>query len=178
VGRPEPADVLAAAGGDVAAFERLVHAVQGPIWRYLVHLLGDRGLAEDVAQEVLLRVHTKLRTLRDPDRFLPWVLVMCRNAAYDAARATRRRQVPFLEDVDLTKVKNPADPHVSLEIADALGRLDRDLREALVIVGILGLSYGEAAKVLRVPEGTVKSRVFRARRLLIDALGNGVDDAR
>jgi RNA polymerase sigma-70 factor (ECF subfamily) len=64
-----------------------------------------------------------------------------------------------------------------VEVADALMRLDQELREALVLIGMMGLSYAEAAATLGVPEGTVKSRVFRARRQLVSSLEMEAPDA-
>ena len=172
---PDAADVSAAASGDVDAFARLVRATQGPVWRYLVHLVGDRSRAEDISQEVFLRAHRKLHTLKDPNRFLPWVMVTARNAAYDDARKRKRRPLELVGDRDLTSTASH-DPHLALEVHDALARLDETLRESVVLVGMIGLSYQEAAEAIGVPEGTVKSRAFRARKLLMEMLAAGVND--
>lgn len=174
--RPDAADVVAAAGGDIAAFERLVLAIQGRVWRYLVHLVGDRGLAEDLVQEVFIRVHRKLSTLRNPDGFTTWVLVVARNAAYDAGRAKMRRPLTLVADPDADLRTVQGDPHLAAEIRDMVERLEPDLREAVVLVGMIGLTYREAAETIGVPEGTVKSRVFRARQALHEMLGEP-DDA-
>lgn len=164
------ADVEAAASGDVRAFERLVAAVQGRVWRYLVHLVGDSALAEDLAQEVLFRVYRRLHTLREPAKFMSWVLTAARNAAYDAGRAKKRRPLELVGDRPLPDSGHAQDPHLTVEIHDALAGLDEDIREAIVLVGMIGLTYQEAAETIGVPEGTVKSRVFRARRILLEAL--------
>lgn len=170
--RPDAGDVVAAAAGDDAAFERLVISIQGRVWRYLVHLVGDRALAEDLAQEVLIRVYRKLGTLRNPEGFTSWVLVVARNAAYDAGRAKKRRPLHLVPDPDADLQQSQGDPHLAAEVDDALDRLDPDLREAVVLVGMIGLTYREAAETIGVPEGTVKSRVFRARQALHEMLGN------
>lgn len=173
---PDAADVTAAAGGDLAAFERLVRTMQGPCWRYIVHLVNDHALAEDITQEVFIRVHRKLHTLKDPERFVPWVFTTARNAAYDAGRARQRRPLELVGDREMPVPKRAEDPHLTVEIEDALDRLDDTLRESLILVGVLGLTYQEAAETLGVPEGTVKSRTFRARKLLIEMLRPGADD--
>jgi RNA polymerase sigma-70 factor (ECF subfamily) len=174
VERPEAADVRAAASGDAAAFERIVRAVSGHVWRYVVHLIGDPILTEDVVQEVLLRVHRKLRTLRDPERFVPWLLAMARNAAYDAGRTRKRQQLHLVSDDQIPETRTASDPHLRVEIEDALSHLTHELREALVMVGVIGLSYEEVASALGVPEGTVKSRVFRARKQMMEMLDDVV----
>jgi RNA polymerase sigma-70 factor (ECF subfamily) len=174
---PDVADVEAAAAGDVAAFEKVVRVMQGPVWRYLVHLVRDHALAEDVSQEVFIRCYRKLHTLNDPQRFVPWLLATARNAAFDAGRARKRRPLELVGDDEMPSPPQ-GDPQIGIEIRDALDRLDETLREALVLVGIIGLSYAEAAEAIGVPEGTVKSRTFRARRALIEMLEAGADDVR
>lgn len=173
---PDAADVVAAASGDTAAFERLVRQTQGPVWRYVVHLVGDPALAEDISQEVFIRTHRKLHTLHDPERFMAWLLATARNAAYDAGRYRKRRPVELVGDRELESTVE-GDPHMGIEIRDALDRIDEGLREALVLVAVIGLTYVEAAEITGVPEGTVKSRVFRARRQLAGILEEGAGDA-
>ena len=173
---PDAADVAAAASGDIVAFERIVRTMQGPIWRYIVHLVGDRALAEDVSQEVFLRAHRKLHTLNDPERFVPWLMAIARNATFDAGRHRKRRPVLLVGDRELQSSQDSRDHHLGLEVRDALDRLDDALRESVVLVGMIGLTYEEAAEAIGVPEGTVKSRAFRARKLLMEMLGPGADD--
>lgn len=174
---PDAGDVALAAGGDIAAFERLVRAMQGRVWRYLVHLVGDPSLAEDLTQEVFVRAHRKLDSLREPRSFVSWVMVMARNAAYDAGRSKMRRPLHLVgDDTDALGQVSP-DPHIGMEVYDALERLDPDLREAIVLVGVIGLTYSEAAEAIGVPEGTAKSRVFRARKALMKSLSPEVDNA-
>lgn len=173
---PDAADVVAAAAGNTLAFERVVRAMQGPVWRYIVHLVSDRALAEDISQEVFLRVHRKLHTLNDPERFVPWLLATARNAAYDAGRARQRRPVELVGDRELPTPDRARDPHLTLEVEDALAHLDDPLRESVILVGVIGLTYREAAEILGLPEGTVKSRTFRARKLLLEILRPGAHD--
>lgn len=170
---PTVADIADAAAGEVEAFARIVRQMQGRVWRYIVLLVRDRALAEDLTQEVFVRVHRNLETLRSHERFVPWLFSIARNAAYDASRSRSRRPLTLVGDRDLPEEADAHDPHMSAEVHDALDRLDSDLRDALVHVAIIGLTYEEAAGLLGVPEGTVKSRVFRARRQMISLLGLG-----
>ena len=172
---PDVADVVAAQEGDGGAFRRLAETMQGRIWRYVMMLMRDAALAEDITQEVLIRVYRKLPSLQSPDRFVPWVMTITRNMAFDAGRAKRRRPLVLVEDAAAIEGRHH-DPHISLEIHDALDHLDSALKEALVLVGVLGLTYEEAADSLGVPEGTVKSRVFRARRQLHLMMDEEPDD--
>lgn len=171
---PDVAEVRAAASGDLGAYDRLVRHSQGHLWRYLVHLTGDAAIAEDLRQEVFLKMYKKLPTLRDPERFVPWLLAMARNAAFDSNRSRKRRRALWFQTVESTPEVG-VDPHVAVDVADALAHLDRDLREAIVLVGIVGLSYAEVAQTIGIPEGTVKSRVFRARQELSATLGETHD---
>lgn len=160
---PDPAGLRRAIQGDDGEFTELVRAYQAPVWRFLRHLVSDAGLAEDLTQETFLRVYQRLSTYRFECRFTTWVFQIARNAAIDAGRsATRRRR---LETTPLVPTP-PSDPVQRAEIEAALASLSEPLRAAVTVVEVLGLRYREAAIVLDIPEGTVKSRVFSARREL------------
>ena len=164
--------IAAAAQGDREAFAELVRAYQSIIWRFLVGLLGDRALAEDVTQDTLLRVYLKLPTFAGRSKFSTWVLAVARNAGIDAMRKRGRAQQLTRSVIDLQpRLTSPA-PTAHVDVEMAIGRLPPKLREAFVMVEIVGLRYEEAAEVLGIPVGTVKSRVFNARRSLIAELGD------
>jgi RNA polymerase sigma-70 factor (ECF subfamily) len=160
VDEPEPAVVRAAMAGDLAAFERLVRCYQAHVWRFLRHLLGDAALAEDVTQETFLRLYQRLPTFAGRSAFSTWVFRVARNAGLDALRSARRRD-RLLEALPPPAPAPPPDARV--EARAALASLSPKLREALLLVEVFGFTYREAAQVLAVPEGTVKSRVFQAR---------------
>lgn len=162
VEEPDPAVVLAARGGDLRAFEHLVRSYQAPVWRFLRHLLGDAELAEDVTQETFVRVHRRLGTFDGRSRFSTWLFQVARNAGIDALRSRARR-----ERLTLVPPPDVVSPELRHELDAALAALDRDLREAILVVEVLGLSYLDAAALLGVPIGTVKSRVHRARERLL-----------
>ncbi|HZD24531.1 MAG TPA: sigma-70 family RNA polymerase sigma factor [Acidimicrobiia bacterium] len=170
---PTAADIEGAAAGEVDAFARIVRQMQGRVWRYIVLIVRDHALAEDLTQEVFIRVHHRIDTLRDHERFVPWLFTIARNAAYDAGRSRSRRPLTLVGDRDLPETGRVEDPHINTEVHDALDRLDEDLRDALVLVTVIGLTYEEASGLLSVPEGTVKSRVFRARKQMMELLELG-----
>jgi RNA polymerase sigma-70 factor (ECF subfamily) len=164
VDEPEPVVIRAAAAGDLGAFEQLVRAYQQHVWRFLRRLLGDAASAEDVTQETFLRVFRRLPTFTFDAKFSTWVFQIARNAGIDELRSRQRR-------TRLASLARPPDPPAAapearVEIEAALASLPVDLREAVVLVEVLGLRYREVARVLGVPEGTVKSRVFSARSRL------------
>jgi RNA polymerase sigma-70 factor (ECF subfamily) len=170
VQEPDPRVIRAAAAGDLDAFSELVRAYQMEIWRFLRHLLGDDQLAEDVAQETFLRAHRHLGGFAFRSKFSTWLFRIARNAGIDALRARDRnrrlvRRLPAPRDTP--------DAALRTEVTTALRSLPEVLRESFVLVESLGFTYREAAETVGVPEGTVKSRVFRARKELVRWLDAG-----
>jgi RNA polymerase sigma-70 factor, ECF subfamily len=163
VEEPDPRDIRAAMAGDDGAFERLVRAYATPVWRYLRRLVGDGALAEDLAQETFLRVHHRLSGFSFSSKFSTWVFAIARNAGIDALRSRDRRA---RLGAALPPPPPAAAPDAGAELTAALASLAPALREAVLLVEVLGLTYRETAEVVGVAEGTVKSRVFRARAQL------------
>jgi RNA polymerase sigma-70 factor, ECF subfamily len=168
VEEPDPDLIRAAAKGDHVAFAQLVRAHQAQVWRFLSHLLGDPSLAEDVTQETFLKVYRKLDSFQFRSRFSTWVLAIARNAGVDALRRNRRKRV----DLDVDQLDDPlarSSPS-RLELETAIASLAPKLREAFLLVEVMGLSYEEVARILGIPVGTVKSRLYHARRHLVEWL--------
>lgn len=159
---PDPATIRAAAAGDRRAFETLVREHQEIVVRFVRHLVGDSH-AEDVAQETFLRVHKKLGTFGFRCRFSTWLLQIARNAAVDELRRSARRDRLALV---APPPAPPSAPDVRAELRAALASLSPTIVEALVLVEVFGFGYEDAGRTLGVPTGTVKSRVFQARRKL------------
>jgi RNA polymerase sigma-70 factor (ECF subfamily) len=172
---PEPALIRAAAAGDQGAFAELVRAYQAQVWRFLRHLLGDPALAEDVTQETFIRVFLKLRTFHFRSKFSTWVFSVARNAGIDAIRSRNRRS--RLADGLVPLTSTGGGPDRSLELETAIATLSPKLREAFLLVEVMGMRHHEVAGVLKIPEGTVKSRVFHARSHLIAWMRADIEDA-
>ena len=161
---PDPAMIRAAVAGDLAAFEQIVLTCQGPVGRYLRRFVGDPALAEDLTQETFIRIYRKLDTYRFGSRFTTWTFQIARNAAIDALRSRERRD----RLVDAIAPPRPvSEPGFGAEISAALETLSPKLRDAVLLVEVAGFTYRDAADVLGVPTGTVKSRVFQARDQLV-----------
>jgi RNA polymerase sigma-70 factor (ECF subfamily) len=168
VNEPDPAVIRAAQDGDLRAYDELVRDCYVRVLRYLRHFLGDRTLAEDVTQETFVRCFRRLDTYNFEGRFTTWLVQIARNAGIDALRRRQRHERLAL----LAPGPGPMHDAVArVEIDAALGALPARLRDALVLVEVVGLRYREAAALLDVPEGTVKSRVSKARSRLVDWFG-------
>jgi RNA polymerase sigma-70 factor, ECF subfamily len=166
---PDPQLIRAAIGGDRSAFGALVRLYQGDVWRMSFHLVRDETLAEDITQDAFVRAYRFLSRYRGESKFSTWLFSIARNCALDELRrASRRRKVT--ERLDAQPEPERSDPSVVLEVREAVAKLPPDLREPIVLIDICGLSYKEACEVLKVPEGTVKSRVHRGRETLAEIL--------
>jgi RNA polymerase sigma-70 factor (ECF subfamily) len=139
-------------------------------WAYV----GSREDAEDLVQETYARVLARPRWLRKEDD-LGYLLRALRNTFFNQKRAERRRlqSVPLPEQLDLVADPHAREPQSAVEAGElyaAVADLPDDFRDVLVAVDITGLSYKEAAEVLRIREGTVMSRLYRARQQVVRRL--------
>jgi RNA polymerase sigma-70 factor (ECF subfamily) len=169
---PDPRTVQRARSGDLAAFEELVRGSQAEVYRFAVHLTHDHALAEDVTQETFLRAFRFIRGYRGAQRFGSWLFAIARNCSMDALR--KRGRVAEVTEQD---GRTTPDPSVRAELAAALASVSPDHRDAFLLVEVFGLSYQEAADVLGCAVGTVKSRMFRARQALCQAIASDEEAA-
>ena len=169
---PDAPLVRRAQRGDRLAFERLVDRHQHRLFTLAARTLGSRDEAEDAVQEAFVRAWRNLGSFRGNALFSTWLYRICVNAAHDL----RERRVPEPAEV-VDTAADPRDRYVDRELSGdlqrALAELDDDQRRTIVLCDVLGCSYAEAAQALDVAEGTVKSRLFRARRELAQRLGTG-----
>ena len=173
---PHPRVLGAARRGDTGAFEELVRIYQADIWRLCFHLLGSHSLADDVTQDAFIRAYRFLPRYRGDSKFSTWLFSIARNCALDELRrAGRRRRVE--DALESQPRPKPAEPTLAIEVREAVAALDLDLREPLVLIDVMGQSYAEVAEAMRLPLGTVKSRVHRARDLLGKALGDHIQES-
>src|SRR5262245_54619911 len=159
--------------GEQYAFERLVEAHEQRMYTLAARVLGSREDAADAVQEALVRAWLALPKFRGDARFSTWLYRIVVNAAHDVR--ARRRQRPVEEPPDPVDPRDRfAEQELSNELQRALDGLDESYRVAVVLYDILGCSYAEIAEMTGVPEGTVKSRIFRGRSELADRLGTAV----
>jgi RNA polymerase sigma-70 factor, ECF subfamily len=165
----EAALVRAARNGDREAFMQLVRVHQAGVRAFAHGLLGDRALAEDIAQEAFLRAWRGLEKFRGEAAFATWLYAIARRVALDEARRPALRTVPVEQAAGLAD-RRGGDPALRGDLERALQGLEPAQREAFLLVVVLGLSYQEAGDMTGNPAGTMASRVFRARARLAAAL--------
>lgn len=162
---PDPQVIRAARAGDRSAFAALVRHCQADVWRLVFHLVRNESVADDVTQDSFVRAYRFLASYRADAKFSTWLYSIARNCAMDELRrSSRRRRV--VEKLEAVGVAQPSDHAVVLEVRDAIAQLPNELREPVILVDLLGTSYREAAAILDTAEGTIKSRLHRARESL------------
>jgi RNA polymerase sigma-70 factor, ECF subfamily len=166
--------VIRAKSGDKRALETLVERHAPRVNRLAAHLLGDLEDARDAAQESLVKLCTRLRQFRGDAQFGTWLHRLVVNTCRDRMAWQRvRRTEPLPLDDASNGDEGDGDPaRIALigdlrrDVADALAKLSRDQRVAVVLRDSFGLSYEEIARVARMPVGTAKCYVHRARACL------------
>lgn len=150
----------------------------GPLaFRVAQGVLRNAADAEDVAQEALLRAYQKFNGLRNPARFRPWLVRITFRLALDRWRSARRRELretewvlPGLRSVPLSTEEVAAANAFQLRLERAMAELPEKSRLVLLLAAIEGYTLAEVAEILAVPVGTVKSRLFFARKQLAEKL--------
>lgn len=157
---------LAARAGDEDALEHLVDSSYDQVWHLCSSMLG-RQSADDLAQEVFLRVVRALPGYRGESSARTWILAVARNTCTDELRSlARRRRRDELAAAGVVR-RHTDEPGQISASSDLLRRLDPERRAAFVLTQVIGLSYQEAAEVCGCPTGTIRSRVARAREDLM-----------
>lgn len=173
VGELEPAVVVRARAGDHAAFRDLVQLYDPGLRSMAFRLLGDAGRMDDVLQEAYVKAYRSLAAFRGESSVRTWMYRITYNACVDDIRKrSRADDLPMDAAVDRPATgPDPGDRAVLRSgLAAALATLAPDQRAAVLLVYAEGFDYAAAGKVLGVAEGTVASRVSRARAALRDAL--------
>lgn len=158
---------LAAGAGDPAAQAAFVRCTQGEVWRFVAALI-EPGVADDLTQETYLRAFRALPRFEARSSARTWLLGIARRVCADHLRSVvrRRRLEGRLAVAAATDSPHP-DPAGQIGAMELLGRLAPERRESFVLTQLLGLTYEQAAAVLEVPVGTIRSRVARARADLV-----------
>jgi len=169
-------------GGDAAAWEEIIQRYHRRIYNVCYRFAGDPDSAQDLTQEVFIRMYRTLNTYDSAKgAFMTWVTTITRNLLVDHFRKTKGDRLtdsldgPVSEHEDAQPLREqiadpalPPDAHVQTRetqqmVHQALQKLSPELREAVILRDLQDMDYREIATVLRVPEGTVKSRINRGR---------------
>lgn len=179
--------------GNINDFEKLVTAYEKNVYNLALRMVGDPDDAADITQETFIKAYRALSSFRGDSKFSSWIYRIASNVCLDFLRSrSRRAQVPLsfenedeegeIELPDMSQ--NPEKvlmKKLSMEaVRRGMEKLPPKQRQILVLRELCGLSYAELAQTLSVEEGTVKSRIFRARKRLCAILlgdGNISDDA-
>jgi RNA polymerase sigma-70 factor (ECF subfamily) len=174
--------------GDRRAFEQLVRRYEGELYSYLRRYLSDAAMAEDAFQATFLQVHLKCDQFDEARPFRPWLYTIATNQAIDAGRRNKRHRMVSLDRqnrrgtsdagslLEMSASEGPG-PVAALEsserrdlVRQAVADLPETLKSAVMLIYYQGLKYREAADVLDIPVGTVKSRLHAAVNKLNEIL--------
>ena len=175
--------------GDGEAFEEIVRANEAAVYQLALRRLGSREDAEDAAQEVFLKAYTSLQSFRGESKLSVWLYRITNNVCIDALRRRKETVSLSVEDADGAEAQlelpdERFDPAVLAarkdlreQVGKALMKLPPDAREILLLRELGGQSYDEIAQTLEIDVGTVKSRIFRARKKLCALCEGNFSDA-
>ncbi len=173
--QPDPDVLRKAQQGDERAFALILRTYETPIFNFVLRLTGDRMLAEDLTQEVFVRVFNGLPRFSQRCKFTTWLFQVAKNRVLDELRARERRPQGVVNLDDLPNLESFDQPAERLETIDAIWRavheLNPDLKMALLLRDVMGMPYNEIAEALEITLATVKWRIFKAREEVQLALG-------
>jgi RNA polymerase sigma-70 factor (ECF subfamily) len=159
--------------GRVEAFNLLVWRWQRQLYNFLLRLIGNRSVAEDICQEAFLRSYLNLKELRERERFASWLF----RIAVNLYRSDRRRPSPLAAAAELNDTvesageAHPMSREMQLTIRTLISRLNPALREVVLLRFFHGFQFDEMAAILDCPVGTLKSRLYKA----VDELRTGLE---
>jgi RNA polymerase sigma factor (sigma-70 family) len=164
--------------GEARFYEPLVRAHEAEADRLAIAMLGDPDAARDAVQQAFIKAYGALGRFENGRSFRPWFFQILRNQCRDALRRGKAGfEVQRMDAVLAERIPSSSDPErdrdrsaVRALVWKGLGRISVDHREVLVMKEIDGFSYAEIAETMSIPEGTVASRLFHARRALREAL--------
>jgi RNA polymerase sigma-70 factor (ECF subfamily) len=158
--------------GDLEGFEMLVKKYQNMVVNVVYSLIGNSHDAEDLAQDVFMKVYHNIGNFRGEAKFSSWLYRITVNSTYDHLRRSKQKLVSIdeFENFDIPDTKEAQDVLAKELVQQALTKIPYEYRSALVLKEIEGLSYQEIAEALKISIGTVESRIFRGRSMLKDIL--------
>lgn len=159
-------DIVRAQRGDQTALARLLQENYLSVKKYLITVTHDRALAEDLTQETMIRAIQRIGQFSGKSKFSTWLISIATNLFMDSLRRQKREQ-RYQEENAFFDRPAPLGPEPEwMEVMDRLHALPRDVAMPLVLKHYYGYTYEEIGEMMGIPEGTVKSRIFNAVRVL------------
>ena len=162
--------VIRSQQGERDAFDELLRYWQRRYYLYALHRLGDRESARDVTQECLLAVSRNLKGLEDPAAYPKWSFRILERRCIDWQRKTIREREVIQRQEELPDIGDEDNTEAKLSVESLLSMLDSRLAALLRLYYLEALTVKEIAEIYSVPTGTVKSRLFYARKLMSKVL--------
>jgi len=177
--------LIKAKSGDIEAFEQLVEVYEKKVFNIALRMIGNYDDANDIAQEVFIRVYKSLGGFKEQSAFSTWIYRITTNVCLDELRKRKNKKVVYIDedvksdDGEIKRQFEATEPtpeivaeknYVRQVVNDAIQKLSEEHRTVIILRDIQGFSYEEIAKITKCPEGTVKSRINRARQALKDIL--------
>ncbi|TCQ08180.1 RNA polymerase RpoE-like sigma-24 subunit [Serpentinicella alkaliphila] len=172
--------------GDIKSFEMLIETYQKKAFNIAYRMLGNLEDANDVTQEAFVKVYKSLGKFKGDSKFSTWLYSIVTNASIDYMRKNRKTDVVYLDKKEEDKMKIEVPDNINTPehlfekkeikrvIHDSINKLSKEHRTVIILRDIQGFSYDEIANILNCSEGTVKSRISRARGQLKNILSQNV----
>lgn len=174
--------------GDTYAFDQLVHRYKDPLLNFIFRFIGDVNEAEDIVQDTFYRVYKNKHYYKEVAKFSTWIYTIAGNLAKTELRRRKRRRIfsihketPSEKEFELPDPDRDPEDLVNSAITEkhiqkAISNLPPKFRQVIILRDVQGFSYEEISAMIKVPLGTVKSRVNRARLRLQEDLSFLLDD--
>lgn len=143
-----------------------IHHYHGALYKHALWMVGSHDIAQDIVQETYFQAWLSMDSLKDEDKALPWLLTILRRTVYREQRCQYRNQetMEALRQLDIDEAQ--PDAYALLEIYNTLEYLSPKLRDTFLLHHLHGFSYEEISSLLEIPNGTVMSRISRAREAI------------
>jgi RNA polymerase sigma-70 factor (ECF subfamily) len=165
--------------GEAEAWNMLINSYSKAVYNIALNFFADKDIAADVTQDIFLKIYNNLEKFKEEKNFTAWLFTISRNYCIDYWRKNKKY---FLSNQELDEKTSAHDPSPEdhsirdseiVELRRKIARLDPELRVVLILRDIQDLSYQEIAAKFSIPEGTVKSRINRARLKLAQSFMRG-----
>lgn len=162
--------------GELKKFEQVINDYQKTIINFHYRFVGDKFEAENLAQETFIKVYLKFRTLKDPKKLKSWIFSIARNVVIDFFRKNKNREFAFGNEIVANHVEATSadfigqvdDDEISRELERCVDQLSPQDRTLIKLLYYEGFSYKEISKLLKINQNTLKSRLHRARMILME----------